>query len=174
MRAAVFALFAFVSASAVQALPDGLTIGNIDGGVHDLDAWEGRPILIVNTASLCGFTPQYRDIQTLYERFAEDGLVVLAVPSDDFSQELSSEEDVAEFCEVNYGITLPMTTITAVTGPEAHALYQWIAEQTGFEPRWNFNKVLIDREGAIVGTYPSAVRPTSMRMIRDVEAVLAD
>ena len=100
---------------------------SIDGGQYDMAAWRGRPVLVVNTASLCGYTPQYDELQALHERYGPRGLIVLAVPSDDFRQELARDEDVAEFCEVNFGLTLPMTTITPVRGSGAHPFYRGCA-----------------------------------------------
>ncbi|UWQ16450.1 glutathione peroxidase [Jannaschia sp. M317] len=145
----------------------------LEGGVHDLDAWRGRAVLVVNTASLCAFTDQYAGLQTLQDRYGDRGLTVLAVPSDSFAQELEDEDAVAEFCEVSYGLTLPMTTITPVTGPDAHPFYGWLAEQ-GAVPRWNFSKALLDPEGTLVTFEGSHVAPLGRRMIRAIEAVLPE
>lgn len=145
---------------------------NIDGGTLSLDDWKGKPVLVVNTASRCGFTPQYDGLQALYDRYRDQGLVVLAVPSDDFRQELSSAEKVKDFCEVNYGLTLPMTDITHVRGTGAHPFYLWVAEQTGFEPSWNFNKVLVGSDGRVLATFGATTRPLSGKMIRAVEDAL--
>ncbi|MEM6577337.1 MAG: glutathione peroxidase [Pseudomonadota bacterium] len=144
---------------------------NIDGGTHRLADWSGQPILVVNTASLCGFTRQYDALQALHDRYSDRGLVVLAVPSNNFAQELEDEAAVKEFCEVNYNLTLPMTGITHVKGPNAHPFYKSLAEQ-GFEPNWNFNKVLIGPDGALVATYRSQVRPTSRRITDEIERLL--
>lgn len=145
---------------------------SIDGGEYNLAAWRGQPVLVVNTASLCGFTYQYEALQTLHETLGPRGLVVLAIPSDDFSQELANEDEVAEFCDVHFGLTLPMTTIQSVRGDKAHPFYAWLRETEGFEPNWNFNKVLIDTDGRVVGTYGSSDAPNGPRMQRDIEAVL--
>jgi glutathione peroxidase len=145
---------------------------SIDGGQYDMTEWRGRPVLVVNTASLCGYTPQYDELQVLHEDYGPRGLVVLAVPSDDFRQELGSDEDVAEFCEVNFGLTLPMTTITPVRGSDAHPFYRWLRETYGFEPGWNFNKVLLDGQGRMVQSFGSNTRPTGRRMRREIEALL--
>ena len=125
---------------------------SIDGGELDLDAWRGRPVLVVNTASLCGFTPQYDGLQALYDRYREAGLVVLAVPSDDFRQELASGAEVKEFCALNFSLTLPMTEITHVKGARAHPFYRWLADSEGFVPSWNFNKVLLAPDGTVAET----------------------
>ena len=145
---------------------------SIDGGTYDMADWRGRPVLVVNTASLCGYTPQYDDLQALHEEYGPRGLVVLAVPSDDFRQELASDEAVAEFCEVNFNLTLPMTTITPVRGADAHPFYRWLRETHGFEPGWNFTKVLLDGEGQLVDTFGSNTRPTSRAILREVEALI--
>lgn len=162
--------------AAVVAFPawaaQGFTFDSIDGGTLSLDDWRGQPVLVVNTASRCGFTPQYEGLQALYDRYRDQGLVVLAVPSDDFRQELSSAEAVKDFCEVNFGLDLPMTDITHVRGAQAHPFYKWVEQQTGFSPAWNFNKVLIGPDGQVIETYGSTTRPTSSSITRAVEAAL--
>lgn len=132
---------------------------SIYGGSYDSTEFAGKPILLVNTASLCGYTPQYEALQKIYDTYKDQGLVVFAVPSDDFHQEKKSNGEVKTFCELNYGITLPMATISKVTGPQAAPLYAWIKQTTGFAPRWNFNKVLFDRQGRVVGTWRSGDEP---------------
>jgi len=152
---------------------EGFRFPSIDGGEIALDDFRGRPVLVVNTASQCGFTPQYEGLQALHERFGPRGLVVLAVPSDDFRQELSSEAAVKEFCEANFGLTLPMTEITHVKGRNAHPFYRWLAADSGFTPGWNFNKVLLGPEGQVVATYGSFTKPSSPKLTRKIEAMLA-
>ncbi|MDJ0825371.1 MAG: glutathione peroxidase [Rhodobacter sp.] len=147
---------------------------SIDGGELALEDWRGRPVLVANTASQCGFTPQYDGLQALYDTYRDRGLVVLAVPSDDFNQELASEAAVKEFCELNFDLDLPMTEITHVRGEAAHAFYRWLSAEHGFAPRWNFNKVLIGPEGELVATYGSTTRPMSRTLRRQVEALLAE
>lgn len=145
---------------------------SIDGGTLSLSDWKGRPVLVVNTASMCGFTPQYKGLQALYDRYRDRGLVVLAVPSDDFRQEYGTEAEVKEFCELTYGIDMPMTTITHVKGPEAHPFYKRVDAETGFVPGWNFNKILLDGEGRVVATWGSTTKPESKAVIEAVEKVL--
>ena len=145
---------------------------SIDGGTLDLDAWKGRPVLVVNTASRCGFTKQYDGLQALYDRYRDRGLVVLAVPSNDFRQELASAEEVQEFCAVNFNLDLPMTDITPVTGPSAHPFYRWVAEQTGFAPAWNFNKILIAPDGSVDATFGATTRPMSAPITKRIDALL--
>ncbi len=146
---------------------------SIDGGEIDLAAHRGNPMLIVNTASMCGFTPQYDGLQALHERYGPEGLLVLAVPSDDFNQEYEDAAKVKEFCEVNFSVTLPMTEITRVRGANAHPFYQWVRDETGFAPRWNFNKVLLDGTGQVVATYGSRTRPEGPELTGKIEALLA-
>jgi glutathione peroxidase len=154
------------------ALPEGVAFRSIDGGEIVLGEHEGAPILVVNTASMCAFTPQLEGLQALWEAYREDGLLVVAVPSDDFRQELDTEVEVAEFCEVNYGLTLPMAAITTVRGEDAHPFYAWLAETEGFVPRWNFDKVLIGPEGEVAGAWRSSTRPDSRAITGAVEALL--
>ncbi len=164
-----------VLATAPPALSAGpFTFPSIDGGSLSTADWAGQPVLVANTASLCGFTPQYDDLQDLWERYRNAGLVVLAVPSDDFRQELGDEAQVKEFCEVNFGLDFPMTEITHVRGAQAHAFYKWLAEAHGFTPSWNFNKVLLDGEGQVVATWGSGTRPTSREITGAVERLLEE
>jgi len=170
----IAALCATLLALPAAALDRAAPFGNIDGGELRLSDWAGQPVLVVNTASRCGFTPQYDGLQALYDRYRDRGLVVLAVPSDDFRQELSSEAEVKEFCEVNFGLDIPMTSITPVRGPQAHPFYASLAAETGFAPSWNFNKVLIAPDGRVAGTWGSMTKPLSGAITREVEALLAE
>ncbi len=144
---------------------------SIDGGTLTLSQWSGQPILVVNTASRCGFTNQYRGLQALYDEYRDRGLVVVAIPSDDFRQELSSNEAVRDFCELQYGIDMPMTGIEKVTGADAHPFFQSLKRENGFEPAWNFNKVLIAPDGTLRATYDSRTKPKSSKVRRDIESL---
>ncbi|MEM9435130.1 MAG: glutathione peroxidase [Pseudomonadota bacterium] len=159
-------------AHAGSAACSGFTFASIDGGTLALGDWLGQPVLVTNTASLCGFTFQYEALQTLYDTYRARGLVVLAVPSDDFAQELGTAEEVRAFCEVNYGLDLPMADITPVLGPGAHPFYRWLAESHGVRPRWNFNKVLIGPDGSFLEFWGSHVSPTSAQITTRIEALL--
>ncbi|MDQ2094901.1 glutathione peroxidase [Rhodalgimonas zhirmunskyi] len=144
----------------------------MEGGELRLSQWAGQPVLVVNTASLCGYTPQYSGLQTLYETYRDRGLVILAVPSNDFRQELKDNAAVKDFCQVQFGLEFPVTEITHVKGAKAHPFYASLKREAGFVPRWNFNKVLIGPDGAVVGTYPSRVKPMSSQLRGDIEAAL--
>lgn len=162
-----------LAATPVAAVEGG-TFASVDGGTLSLDDWAGQPVLVVNTASLCAFSDQYTALQALYDDYREEGFVVLAVLSDDFNQEFDTATEAKDYCELTYGIDMPMTDITHVRGEKAHPFYQWVAETSGFVPNWNFNKILLDRDGAVAATFGSPVRPDSNRMIDAVEAVLSD
>lgn len=170
-------MFAVLSASlalgtAALAGVSGQRFSNIDGGQLAMDDWAGRPVLVVNTASQCGYTPQYAELQTLYDRYKARGLVVLAVPSDDFRQELDSAAEVKEFCELTFGLDLPMTDITHVRGADAHPFYAQVRRETGFEPKWNFQKVLIGPDGEVVATWGSGTKPLSDPVVHAIEGLL--
>lgn len=152
--------------------PGPFRFASIDGGALDLDQWRGQPILVVNTASRCGFTYQYEGLQALFDRYRDRGLVVVAVPSNDFRQELGSEAEVKEFCELTFGLDLPMTEITPVLGPQAHPFYRWLAQTHDTVPLWNFNKVLIGPDGAFVRRWGASVRPDTPALRREIEALL--
>lgn len=160
--------------SQTTALDRETPFDSIDGGTLTLAQWEGQPVLVVNTASMCAFTEQYRELQALYDRYRDQGLVVLAVPSDDFNQELASNAEVKEFCELTYGIDMPMTVITGVKGRNAHPFYQSLRQEVGFTPRWNFSKVLLDRQGQVVDTFASRVNPLSDQITRQIDSLLSD
>lgn len=168
----IAALLILIACAPPSLARESFRFASIDGGEIVLDDYAGRPILVVNTASRCGFTPQYEGLQDLHERYGDKGLLVLAVPSGDFRQELSSEEAVKEFCDVNFDLTLPMTEITHVKGAEAHPFYRWMAKAHRWEPGWNFNKVLLNGEGEVVETYGSFTKPTSVKLTRKIEALL--
>lgn len=167
-------ILASIMLSARLVLADGLTgtFTSIDGGTLAVEDWRGHPVLVVNTASRCGYTYQYQGLQALYDQFRARGLIVLAVPSDDFNQELESAAEVRDFCELTYGLDLPMTDITPVKGASAHPFYRRLRESTGFSPRWNFNKILLDSQGEVVATWRSATEPRSQAIVRQIEALL--
>lgn len=150
------------------------TFPSIAGGTLNTADWRGRPVLVVNTASLCGYTPQLAGLQALHEALGPRGLVVLAVPSNSFAQEYSSAERVKEFCTIQYGITLPMTDIVPVRGSRAHPFYRWMQQAHGFVPKWNFNKVLLDGTGRPVKTWGARTKPQSNAIRAAVTPLLTD
>ncbi len=169
MRRVLIHLMAFI---ALTGWAQAFTFPSIDGGKLNMGAWKGKPVLVVNTASMCAYTKQYDGLQALYDRYRAQGLVVLAVPSGDFRQELATGAQVKEFCAINFNLDLPMTMIQPVRGSAAHPFYKWVKTQTGFEPRWNFNKVLIAPDGTVAATYRSNVAPQNRRITREIEKFL--
>ena len=149
-------------------------INSITGDQIDLKDFKGKPVLIVNTASYCGFTKQYNDMQELWEKYRDRGLIVLGVPSNSFNQEKSDNSAVKEFCEVNFNINFPLTEITDVKGDNAHEIYKWAKANYGKSavPKWNFYKILINREGKIEDTYASLTSPTSNKITKKIENLL--
>src|SRR5690606_32147112 len=129
MRSGLLAML-MVAASALPARA-GFSFASIDGGTIALDDWAGKPVLVVNTASLCGFAPQFDELQALHDSYGPRGLLVLAVPSNDFRQELGTDAEVRDYCAANFDLTLPMTTISHVRGPEAHPFYLWMKAESG-------------------------------------------
>lgn len=158
--------------AAEEARLEEFRFGSIDGGEMGFRDWAGRPVLVANTASLCAFAPQYAELQALYDEYRDRGLVVLAVPSGDFNQEYATEAEVKDHCELNYDLDLPMTTISHVLGEEALPFYRWLASTEGFAPRWNFNKVLIGGDGAVLGTWGSGEAPFGAAIREAVEGAL--
>jgi glutathione peroxidase len=172
MMRLIFGLILSLCAGIATAAPRDAVFPSIDGGTISLSDFAGRPVLVVNTASQCGFTYQYDGLQALYDTYRDRGLVVLAVPSDDFNQELGSAAEVKEFCEINFNLTLPMTDMMHVRGSRAHGFYKDVRAQTGFTPRWNFNKVLIGPDGNVVETWGSTAKPDSGAIPQAIEAFL--
>ena len=125
---------------------------SIEGSKMPLKNYKGKVVLLVNTASMCGFTKQYTGLQELHDEYKDKGLVVLGIPSNSFMQEHTSEDKVKDFCETNFNITFPMTKIEEVIGSEKHPLYGWLREEHGIKPKWNFHKILIDKEGKVVNS----------------------
>lgn len=152
------------------------TFVSIDGEPLSLSRFDGQVVLVVNTASRCGFTRQYAELQAVWERYRDNGLVVLGVPSNDFGgQEPGTEAEIKDFCEVNFNVDFPMTSKVAVRGQGAHPFYAWAADEFGpaATPRWNFHKYLIDRDGRLVDWFSTPTPPTSEPVIAAIEAVLS-
>tara|TARA_Y200000002_G_scaffold180906_1_gene149264 strand:+ start:81 stop:590 length:510 start_codon:yes stop_codon:yes gene_type:complete len=149
-------------------------ITSISGDNIKLSDYKNKVVLLVNTASQCGFTPQYAGLQKIYDRYKEDNFIVLGVPSNDFNQELSKESDVKKFCEIRFGVNFPMTSIQKIRGEAAHPLYKWIAGNVSVigQPRWNFHKFLIGKDGKIINWFSSMTSPTSEGFINQVEEAI--
>jgi len=134
--------------------------------------YAGKVLLVVNTASRCGFTPQYEGLDTLYDHYRNQGLVVVGFPSNDFAQELEEEQAIQNFCQRSYGVRFPMYEKIKVSGPDAHPFYRELAAQGGGPPEWNFYKYLIDRQGRVVARFPSQTRPNDPQLIEAIEKLL--
>ena len=150
------------------------SIKDITGETIDFKNYKNKVILVVNTASYCGFTRQYDELQKLWDLYKEKGLIVLGVPSNSFNQEKNSNEEVKEFCEVNFNINFPLTAITEVKGENAHEIFKWAKKNHGKSavPKWNFYKILINKDGEIEDTFSSMTKPTSKKLIKTIENIL--
>ena len=150
------------------------TIESITGETINLNDYKDKVILVVNTASFCGFTKQYDELQELWELYKEQGFIVLGVPSNSFNQEKKNNADVKEFCEVNFNISFPLTTITEVKGENAHELFKWAKKNHGKSavPKWNFHKILINKEGKVEDTFASFTNPMSKKLINLIKSIL--
>ena len=151
------------------------TFATIDGAPLPLERFRGKPLLVVNTASFCGYTPQYADLEKLQLRFAARGLTVLGVPSNDFgAQEPGTAAEIKAFCATNYRVTFPLAAKEHVLGPDAHPFYRWIEAELGDAgvPRWNFHKYLVAPDGSLAGAWPSAVKPLAPEIVEEIERLL--
>lgn len=146
-----------------------------DEAPTNLCQFAGQVVLVVNTASYCGFTPQYEQLEALYARYAARGLTILGFPSNDFGQqEPGSKEQIAALCFNTYGVKFPMFAKTTVAGASAHPLYVTLARDSGQPPRWNFHKYLLDRNGRVVASFPSQIAPLDARLTARIEALLKE
>jgi glutathione peroxidase len=173
-----FALAAFLSAPAVHAACPALLdrkMETLHGDEASLCQYAGKVLLVVNTASRCGYTPQYEGLEKLYRRYRAQGLVVLGFPSNDFGgQEPGSAAEIARFCEQNYGVSFPMFAKTTVRSGAANPFYEGLAKATGSTPQWNFHKYLIDRRGAKVVPFGTKVAPEDRQLVGEIERMLAE
>ena len=151
-----------------------LNIESISGETINFRDFENKVVLIVNTASYCGFTNQYEELQVLSDKYNKKGLIVLGVPSNSFNQEKNKNSEVKEFCEINFNITFPLSAITEVKGKNAHKLFKWAKNNHGNSavPKWNFHKILINKEGKIEDTFSSFTKPLSNKIINKIESIL--
>ena len=149
-------------------------INNVSGNELNLKDFKDKVVLLVNTASYCGFTKQYDDLQFIWDKYKNKNFVVLAIPSNSFNQEKKTNNEVKEFCRFNFNITFPITEITEVKGKFAHPIYKWASENFGSsaKPKWNFHKILINRDGKIVDTYSSLTNPKSKKITDKIEELI--
>ena len=149
-------------------------IESINGEIINFKEYENKVILLVNTASYCGFTRQYDDLQNLWDQFKTKGLIVLGIPSNSFNQEKKNNSEIKKFCEMNFNINFPLSTLTDVKGNNAHEIFKWAKENHGKSaiPKWNFHKILINKEGKIEDTYTSFTKPISKKIIKKIESLL--
>ena len=149
-------------------------IESITGEIIDFNNYKNKVFLIVNTASYCGFTKQYDELQELWDTYKSRGLIVLGVPSNSFNQEKKNNSEIKEFCEVNFNIDFPLSTITDVKGDDAHEIFRWAKDNHGKSaiPKWNFHKILINKEGKVEETFASFTKPLSKKIIKKIEEIL--
>ncbi|WP_439597642.1 glutathione peroxidase [Falsiroseomonas sp.] len=170
-RRALLATPLLMAAAPAQTVFD-FRLEALEGGPLALSEFRGQALLVVNTASFCGYTPQYEGLQRLHDRFAPMGFAVIGVPSNDFRQESTEAAKIREFCETVYGITFPMAGLTTLRGPQAHPLFAWLAARAGGPPRWNFHKYLVARDGLAVRSFPTSVAPENPTLLQAVQAAL--
>ena len=161
---------------AMTANVQAVNFETIDGKPLPMSHFEGKVVLVVNTASKCGYTPQYEGLQALHDEFSDRGFSVLGAPSNDFGgQEPGTEAEIKTFCELNFGVDFPLTAKVHAAGPDQHAF--WQVAKTGLgdaaEPKWNFHKVLVGKDGQVLKAYPSATKPADSELVSDIEAALA-
>jgi len=173
-------LSSLLLATAVQAAPPcppllNHTMKDIDGTPQNLCAYAGKVVLVVNTASQCGYTGQYKGLQALHEKYGKQGLVVLGFPANDFGgQEPGSNTTIKDFCETNYQVDFPLFSKVGVKAANANPLHEGLAKATGERPSWNFHKYLIDRSGTRALSFASRVEPESKEMLQAIESLLKD
>ena len=169
----VLALASACAAASCPALLD-VRLPTLTEDAASLCRYHGKVLLVVNTASQCGYTPQYQGLEDLHRRYKERGLVVMGFPSNDFGgQEPGSNKEIAQFCEINYGVSFPMFAKSAVAKGTVNPFYERLARASQSRPRWNFHKYLVDRNGQKVLAYDSAVAPNDPKFIKDIERLLA-
>ena len=149
-------------------------IEGINGEIINFNDYKNKVVLVVNTASYCGFTKQYDELQELWDLYKSKGLIVLGIPSDSFNQEKKSNSEVKKFCEVNFNINFPLSTITEVKGDNAHELFKWAKSNHGKSavPKWNFHKILINKSGKVEASYSSFTKPNSKKIISKIEELI--
>ena len=145
---------------------------DIDGNSIDLSAFKGKPLLLVNTASRCGFTPQYDGLQKLFTKYRKTNLTIIATTSNSFNQEYSSTEEIKQICLVNYGASFIISSPMSVKGKDAHSMYKWINDEYKKKPKWNFYKFLFDRNGLLIDSWSSMTKPNSKKIINKIDKLI--
>ena len=177
MRAILVSILTILAGSAHAACPRllDLELPTLTEGSASLCRYQGKVLLVVNTASECGYTPQYEGLEALYRRYRDKGLVVIGFPSNDFGeQEPGSNKEIASFCQVNYGVSFPMFAKSAVAKTPINPFYERLAMASKSRPHWNFHKYLVDRKGERVIAYESAVTPNDPKFVSNIERLLAE
>ena len=170
----IFTFFMSISFPAKSNFFD-LSFESIDGNIISLKEFKNKPVVVVNSASFCGFTYQYEQLENLYQKFKKKGLVVIAIPSNDFGgQEFKDNKKVKEFCEVNFSISFPITTITKVKGENKHPFFKWVEKEAGYLslPKWNFYKYLINKNGELSAWFSSMTKPESKKFLNEIEKIM--
>lgn len=168
-----FLLFNSTEGKAMEDNAFSFNFESIEGNPMPLSEYQGKALLVVNTASQCGFTPQYEGLQSVWEEYKDKGLMVIGVPSNNFgSQEPGQEGEVKEFCETTFGIDFPMTSKVSVKGDDAHPFYKWLVTQSAGTPKWNFHKYLIAPDGSFNKSFTSLTKPMSGSLVKAVEKIL--
>ena len=171
----MFSLFSTNSNSSYKQLAYDFSFKDLDGSAIKLSEFKNRVLLVTNVASRCGFTSQYEDLQTIWEKYQSKGLIVIGVPSNSFNQEFETNKEVKNFCEAKFGISFPMTQKEIVRGENAHPFYKWAKNSygNGSVPKWNFHKIIIGKNGKVFDTFASMTNPTSKKFIRSLEKALS-
>ena len=171
----IMSIFTTVASGNYDKLAYDFQFNDLDGSVLRLSEFKNNIILVINVASQCGFTKQYEDMQNIWEKYQKIGLVVIGIPSNDFgSQEPGNNEEIKTFCEAKFGITFPMTEKVKVKGKDAHSFYKWAKENygKGAVPKWNFHKIIINKNGKIAETFSSITNPSSKKFTKILEKLL--
>jgi glutathione peroxidase len=171
----LFVLFTAIGSAMAETTAHDFSLTGIDGQPMPLAQFKGHPVLIVNTASECGFTPQYEELETLWQAYKDKGLVIIGVPSNDFGgQEPGTATEIASFCKLNYGVTFPLADKTVVKGAGAHPFYVWAGEKAGMlgRPKWNFHKYLIGADGRFIDWFSTQTKPMAPKIRQAVEKAL--
>ena len=171
----VFSMFNSPINANYDKLAYDFNFSDLDGSKINLSEYKNKVIVVVNVASKCGFTNQYEDMQKVWDKYQEKGLIMLGIPSNDFgNQEPGNNEDIKNFCEAKFGINFPMTEKVQVKGDNAHPFYLWAKKNYGKSavPKWNFHKIIVDRDGKVFKTFTSMTNPTSSKFISTIEELI--